>query len=274
MLRRRCTLRLVVDALHTEHSALPGGGEFRAAALTAPRARTLALLAWLASLVLLPAFIGAPAVQRTQEARVLVPSREMLQLGGSRWLIPQMNGRLRLEKPPLTYWLGAAAFAVGGVSETAGRVPTALCGWLALAAVYLCTTQFFDRRAGLFAAASLLGGMMFYRHVRLAETDAWVMLFDTCAITAIWRGSSDIDHQRRAWRWFLASGVFIGLAALAKGVPALYVLLFLVGLAIERRDARLLWRGGERGAARAGSPLPLAGGGGRARGGRPPARRA
>jgi 4-amino-4-deoxy-L-arabinose transferase-like glycosyltransferase len=89
--------------------------------------------------------------------------------------------------------------------------------------------------------------MMFYRHVRLAETDAWVMLFDTCAIAAIWRGADQPQNASRvAARWFLASGAFIGLAALAKGVPALFALLFLVGLAIERRDGRsfrrLLWR--------------------------------
>jgi 4-amino-4-deoxy-L-arabinose transferase-like glycosyltransferase len=230
--------RLVVEALHTEplsSTSSPG------ASVVASSAKLRMLVAWLATLVLLLAFLGTPPVQRTQEARVLVTAREMLQLGGDRWIIPQMNGRLRLEKPPLAYWLTAGAFALGGVNEWAGRVPTALCGWLAIFVVYLVASRWFDRRAAFFAAASLLGGMMFFRHVRLAETDAWVMLFDTCAIGAIWRGA-EAGGARGAWRWFLASGLFVALAALAKGVPALYVLLFLVAAAIEWRDWRLLLR--------------------------------
>jgi 4-amino-4-deoxy-L-arabinose transferase-like glycosyltransferase len=158
-----------------------------------------------------------------------------------------MNGRLRLEKPPLAYWLTAGAFAIGGVNEWAGRAPTAICGWLAIGIVYLLTAHFFDRRAAYFAAAALLGGLMFYRHVRLAETDAWVMLFDMCAIAAIWRGAESLDPASPlprdiATRWFLASGVFIGLAALAKGVPALFVLLFLAAAIVEWRDRPVLRR--------------------------------
>src|SRR3954466_14463941 len=97
------------------------------------RARLLLLAGWAGSLVILLTFIGRPPVQRTQEARVLETAREML---GQPWragLIPQLNGAPPLRKPPLTYWLAAAAYHVGGVNETAGRVPTAVIGWLTLA---------------------------------------------------------------------------------------------------------------------------------------------
>jgi 4-amino-4-deoxy-L-arabinose transferase-like glycosyltransferase len=235
-----------VEALHTDHPTMPVAG-VDISDVTGLRARPWMLLAWVASLVLLLAFLGTPPVQRTQEARVLVTAREMLQLGGNHWLIPTMNGRLRLEKPPLAYWLTAAAFAIGGVNEWAGRVPAAICGWLAIAVVCLCSAHFFDRRAAFFAVAALLGGLMFYRHVRLAETDAWVMLFDTCAIVTIWRGAEALDPETAESRgaatgWFLASGVFIALAALAKGVPALFVLLFLAAAALEWRDRPVLRR--------------------------------
>ena len=69
------------------------------------------------------ATINSPPVSSTQEARVLEAAREMV--NGSTledWLIPHVNGNVRLQKPPLAYWLSAASFAVFGVSAGAGRV--------------------------------------------------------------------------------------------------------------------------------------------------------
>lgn len=44
------------------------------------------------------------------ESRNLVTAREMVHDG--HWLVPTMNGELRLEKPPLPTWITAAAEAV------------------------------------------------------------------------------------------------------------------------------------------------------------------
>src|SRR5215210_4540361 len=60
-------------------------------------------------------FLGNPAVTRSQEARVLETAREMMHSGWRGWLIPRLNDTLRLEKPPLAYWLSAVAFYIGGV---------------------------------------------------------------------------------------------------------------------------------------------------------------
>src|SRR4051794_3365839 len=155
------------------------------------RARLLLLASWAGSLVVLLAFIGRPPVQRTQEARVLETAREMLGQPWRGWLIPQLNGDLRLRKPPLTYWLAAAAYKVGGVNERAGRVPTAIVGWLTLATTFLAAERLFGTRAGFFAAATLLGSYLFFRHDRLAETDAPATLFVTLAVYAILRAAGE-----------------------------------------------------------------------------------
>ena len=52
------------------------------------------------------------------------------------WLVPHVNGHVRLEKPPLAYWLTAISFRVFGFNEFAGRLPNALAGWLTLALLY------------------------------------------------------------------------------------------------------------------------------------------
>src|SRR5436190_1160479 len=93
-------------------------------------------IAWILSLPLLLIGIGTPEVSRTQEARVLEVARQMLGRPAIDWIVPKLNGDLRLQKPPMTYWMTALAYKIGGVSEGVGRVPTAICGWLTLAVVY------------------------------------------------------------------------------------------------------------------------------------------
>src|SRR5581483_4588216 len=151
-----------------------------------PSARALLVL-WLLAAVPLVALVGVPSVQRAQEARVLETARQMLGRGAHAWLIPSINGEIRLRKPPLAYWMAAAAFKLFGVSAGAGRIPTALCGWLTLGATFVIGDWLFGRRAGFFAAAMLLGSYLFFRHCQLAETDAPAMLFVTLAVYAFWR---------------------------------------------------------------------------------------
>src|SRR5437588_12500282 len=68
------------------------------------------LALWIVSLPLMVVGLGGPDVSRTQEARVLETAREMLGSGWRGWIIPHLNGRVRLEKPPLAYWMAAASY--------------------------------------------------------------------------------------------------------------------------------------------------------------------
>jgi 4-amino-4-deoxy-L-arabinose transferase-like glycosyltransferase len=190
-------------------------------------------IGWIGALVLMLTLLGHPPVQRSQEARVLATAREMLGKPLHDWLIPHLNGHLRLEKPPLAYWLAAWAFQIGGVSEGVGRVPFALFGWGTLILTWTIARRMFNRRAAFYAAASLFSGLMFARHARLAETDILAVFFVTAAVACMLR--DDL-------RWLALSGLMIGLAILAKGLPAVFAIVFLIGLAIERRDAQVLWR--------------------------------
>src|SRR5579884_645383 len=83
---------------------------------------------WLIAGAALVSGLGGPAVQRTQEARVLETAREMVGSDWREWLIPHCNGQVRVRKPPRAYWMAAAAFELAAVSEAAGRIPTALVG--------------------------------------------------------------------------------------------------------------------------------------------------
>jgi 4-amino-4-deoxy-L-arabinose transferase-like glycosyltransferase len=186
----------------------------------------------LGGIALLP-LAGSSPILRTQEARVLETARQMLGAGSGvrAWLFPTLNDEPRLKKPPLSYWMTAAAYAVGGVSETVGRIPTAILGWLTLGAVYVITARAFDERTALTASATLLASHLFFRHMRLAETDAPATLFITVAIGALWRG---VDDPRVRWMHLAAAST--ALVILSKGAPAVFVAVFFIALcAVERR---------------------------------------
>src|SRR5690349_18416006 len=111
-------------------------------------------------LVLMLWQLGTPPVQRTQEARVLEVAREMLGKGWHDWLIPHINGEVRVQKPPLAYWLAAAAFEVGGVSEGVGRIPFALAGWATIVLTCVIARWLFDARAALLTGGVLCASLM------------------------------------------------------------------------------------------------------------------
>jgi 4-amino-4-deoxy-L-arabinose transferase-like glycosyltransferase len=174
------------------------------------RAR-LALL-WLAAGVVLLVALGRPPVTRTQEARVAETARQMLGTGWRGWMLPMLNGEPRLKKPPLAYWMAAGAYLVGGPNEWSARLPTVIVGWLTLGVTFAAARWLFDTRAALLASSTLLGSFMFFRHVRLAETDAPAMLFVTLAIYAWWRGAETVSNVRSQVLWY-----HLGAAATALG---------------------------------------------------------
>src|SRR4051812_29854146 len=194
--------------------------------------RSALLALWVCGGVVLVAFLGASAVSRTQEARVLETARQMLGQSVSAWLTPHINGDLRLAKPPLCYWMTAAAYNVAGhVNETIGRIPSAIIGWLTLGVTFVFARRLFDDRVAMASSCAMLGSMLFFKHMRLAETDAPSTLFVTLAVYAIWRaaGSDRIS-------WLHVAAASIGLAAVSKGGPAAFPILFLIAFAlIERR---------------------------------------
>jgi 4-amino-4-deoxy-L-arabinose transferase-like glycosyltransferase len=190
---------------------------------------------WLMALVPLLIFLDGAPVQRTQEARVLETARQMLGHGVHGWLIFSLNGDVRLRKPPLAYWMAAASFKLFGVSESAGRLPTALMSWLLLGTTYAIATRLFGSRAGLFSAAVLLSSYLFARSGRLAETDLPAAFFATIAVDFFWRAVEGPSAML-----FHLAAVATGLSFFAKQGPGFFALLFFIGFALVRRRPKVL----------------------------------
>jgi len=201
------------------------------------RSRRGIFVLWLLASIPLQIALGTPAVSRTQEARVLETARQMLGRGIHGWLIPSLNDVIRVRKPPLAYWMAAASFKTLGISEWAGRFPTAILSWLTLAVTYKIASRRFGPRVGLLSSACLLSSFLFFRHGRLAETDAPAMLLTTLAIDLFWQA---LDEPR--WLTFHLAAAVTGLSLFAKQGPGFFAPLFFIVLAMARGQYKPLWR--------------------------------
>ncbi|MFQ5845790.1 MAG: ArnT family glycosyltransferase, partial [Planctomycetota bacterium] len=218
-----------------------------------PRGRRWALaLAALSALALLVGAVGAAHLPLdSHEIRVARTATEMARRGD--WIVPYGNGRPRLEKPPLSYWLAAGSHRLfggaPGASVTAweARFPSVMAGvGLALVAAALGTLVYGDRRAGLVAGTLVVttGGLLKYSHS--ARPEMVYALFcglQVLGMVALLRSIERGDGwPRRArlglWMWLAAAGAF-----LTKG-PALplFLLFGAVACLLIRRDGRAALR--------------------------------
>ena len=219
-----------------------------------PRRRSILLTAWLLVGVLMVWAAGVPPVQRTQEARVLETAREMLGRPARDWLVPRLNGAVRLRKPPLAYWLSAGSMTAFGVNDRAGRLPMAMLSWLSLAATFALARRWFGTRTAWLSTAALVGSFLFFKHGLLAETDAVAAAFLTIGAWAVVQAASrhrftrpdastdapTTNLARGSLVWPHVVAVCLAGVILSKGPNAAFLLIFWAALCGLRRDWRSL----------------------------------
>lgn len=187
--------------------------------------RPVAAWAWIVGLGLLALGPGLGSGSRLSyhEGFVAQGAREILASGD--WSAPTIGGAPWLEKPPLPFWLVAAAGAVAGrVSPLAARLPSALAAiGLALGVAFLARRRFGDR-IGLLAGAvqattawAVLRGRLAEADVTLACLFVWTMVaFDRLRETEDEAGDEPDPRRRTAWRW--AFFALLGATSLVKGI--------------------------------------------------------
>ena len=185
----------------------------------------LLILALLGALLFLPA-LGRRDVWNPDEARYAEVAREM-QAGGT-WAVPHLNGQIYAEKPPLLFWsIIAAGTFLGGIGETAARLPSALAAIGALLLVYRIGERLFGRRAAWLAAAAFATCFKVLWQGRFGQID---MLLTALVTLAVWLWVRGYTEERPGFYplFFLSAGF----ATLAKGPvgllpPLLSILAFL-----------------------------------------------
>lgn len=197
-----------------------------------PRAFVILLVVLTWAAIYLPGLGGMEL--KGEEGRRILPARVMRQTGD--YVLPYSEGKPYHRKPPLINWSIAASFkALGGESECAARLPSAL-SVLLLALTAAWAGRILAGPAGAWwlplAILTTIGAV---EKGRLAEIEA--LFFSLSGIGMLgwlagwYRGGSP-------WSRWLWAGVWFGLASLAKGpifLPFFYAIAIIA-----------LWKNGQR----------------------------
>jgi 4-amino-4-deoxy-L-arabinose transferase-like glycosyltransferase len=190
------------------------------------RRRDLVALALLAALLFLPA-LGRRDLWNPDEPRYGQVAREMVASGD--YLVPHFNGRLYTQKPPLMFWsMAASGFLLGGIDETAVRLPSALAAIGAVLLVYWLGLRLFDRRSGWLAAIVFATCAKVMWQARCGQIDMLLTFLVLSAVCCWMKGRLD-GKPAFSYLFFILAA----LATLAKGPvgllpPLLSILAFLL----------------------------------------------
>ena len=164
------------------------------------------------------------------EARNFVTAREMVELGN--WLIPSMDGQVRVAKPPLPTWLTALSRIAAGNPDSmfAMRIPAALSAILMILSFFGLCLELNDRNyAVAFLSAGILATNVLV--IQMARTNSWDIFSQSFMVAALLFFVRGVTRKQSAGVHFLAFGVAMGLSVLSKGPAAFYAPLFPFGAA-------------------------------------------
>lgn len=184
--------------------------------------------------VYVPGFTSLPTIDR-DEARFAQASRQMFEslalppertdpqrhAGGA--VVPMIQDRPRLNKPPLIYWLQAAsAAALTGAEPDRDavwmyRIPSLIAACASVLMLWRLGLAMFDPRAAVLAAALLALCPVFVWEVRQARADHLLTACTTAAMWALWRLWRPAHGSSPGLRWALLLWASVGLGVLAKG---------------------------------------------------------
>lgn len=201
------------DTLTRSQSALQCGGWSNSA-------RTRVLLAAVAFCLSLVAGLGSVGIWGAREQRLAACVADVARTG--HWLVPNLWGRPRLEKPPLPYWASAAAVVLTGqLNEWTLRLPALMAAILILVSVYYLGSEAGGPSVGLIAVLFLLSSFYFVTELRQPSSDLYLTAFSSAALACWWRGRRDDDGR---FRWWSLAGLCVGLAGACKGSVVLAII--------------------------------------------------
>jgi 4-amino-4-deoxy-L-arabinose transferase-like glycosyltransferase len=208
------------------------------------------VLAVLAAVVFLGC-LGSVDLWGKREQRASAEAIDTVREG--HWLVAEIQGRPRLEKPPLPRWTIATLIRLTGRSdEWIVRLPSALSALGMVALVYGLGRRIAGRAAGQAGALALTSFAFFISELRQAGNDGPLAFFTTLAIYSAWRrihgGQTDGEllpptERLGARGWSILMYAALGLGFLTKGpiVLILTSLAIIPYLAISRRLVAGVW---------------------------------
>jgi 4-amino-4-deoxy-L-arabinose transferase-like glycosyltransferase len=174
--------------------------------------------------------LAHPGLVDPDEPRSALVARLMVERGD--WLAPHLpavfhhdyphdprDGDLLAywDKPPLYFWLAAAAMKVLGPTALAARLPAAFAHVATVLLVYAAGRRLWGARAGLWAGLVMATAPLPLVMAHVARMDALLVALMTAMLLAALRLVHGTD---RPWTWTLVLYGAAGLGLLAKGPAA------------------------------------------------------
>lgn len=176
----------------------------------------------LSAIVFFVPYLGKVHLFDWDEINFAESAREMIVTGDYHRV--QINFEPFWEKPPLFFWLQAAAMHLFGVNEFAARFPNAIFGVISLVTFFLIGKKYKSPRFGFIWAIAYLGTFLPHLYFKSAIIDPVFNYFIFIGIYFMYRDlSKDIFIHKFVYPSL--SGIFIGLATLTKGPVGLLVFL-------------------------------------------------
>lgn len=173
----------------------------------------------MAAVVAITFFVNNRTLQPDiMESRNLVTAREMVETG--EWLVPTMNGELRLEKPPLPTWVSAVVESISPDDIAAQRAVASLFGVMLVVFFYLLCRDVF--RVDPVIAVILLCSC--YQFMLMARTVSWDIYTHAFMLGGIYFLVMAVKGKGRQWWRFCLAGLFAGLSVMSKGPVSLFAL--------------------------------------------------
>jgi len=181
-------------------------------------------------------FLGSTELWGKREQRASAEALDTVDKG--HWLVAEIQGRPRLEKPPLPRWIASALIlATGRRDEAIVRLPNALAGLATVGMICWLGRRIGGRSVGLASGFALASSAYFVVETRQAGNDGLLAPFATLALLAAWKRL----HGDGGRGWNLALYLALGLGFLTKG--PMVVLLVAVAVAGDLAVARRLGPG-------------------------------
>jgi 4-amino-4-deoxy-L-arabinose transferase-like glycosyltransferase len=203
----------------------------------------------LAGAVLLVFFagLGAYPLLEPDEGRYTEIPREMLAAGD--FVTPHLNGVLYFEKPPLYYWLNAAALTLPGRPEILCRLAGAFLGLAGIGLAWALGRSIGGPRAGLISGIVLGSSPLWIALSRATIIDMTLAFFLSATLTCFWLAQTKDKGDRGEEPLWYGMFAAAALATLAKGligfvIPGAVIFLYLLLARRWRLLLRVPWIGG------------------------------
>jgi 4-amino-4-deoxy-L-arabinose transferase-like glycosyltransferase len=164
--------------------------------------------------------IGHRKLANPDEGRYSVLAMHMATSGD--YVTPRLNGLKYFEKPPMQYWVTAAAFNSFGKSEWSARLYTALAGLLTVLMISFTAGRLFNREVGLFTGLALVACPYFMALAEIVTLDMGLTFWTTltvCAFMLSQRIAGEAaagTHERLIW--LCVAAIASAGAVLSKGL--------------------------------------------------------